>query len=140
MNYFPSKQYIRNVIETFYKKKFSLKTQHFNPSYQMKVKCILYIIITVNCLIKHLIRYCWVNNVGSCCVHVSSGRLTGASTPDNIGACSASWEGYNPSEFGDHTRLWPQQCWKSCRCEQIQNCCPTFRQSQNKRNVVGSKV
>ena len=85
-------------------------------------------------------HYCWVNNFGSCCVHDSRGRLTDASTPDNVGACSASWEGYNPWKFEDHACLWPEQCWKSCRCKQIQHCCTTLRQSQNKRNGVGSKV
>ena len=35
-------------------------------------------------------------NVGSCCVRVGSGVQTDATTPDNIGTCSASWEGYNP--------------------------------------------
>ena len=94
MNYFHSKQYIRNVIETFYKKKFSLRTHILTlTSYQGLVSII---IITVNCLIKHLMRYCWVNNFGSCFVHDSRGRLTNASTPDIVGACSASWEGYNP--------------------------------------------
>ena len=64
----------------------------------------------------------------------------GVSTPDNAGICSASWEGHNPWEFGNHARLWPQQCWKSCKCKGIQHCCAALRQSQNKRNVVGSKV
>ena len=59
------------------------------------------------------------NNVGSCCVRVGSGVQTYASTPNNAGTCSASWEGYNPQDFDDqfamcNARAWPQQCWKSC--------------------------
>ena len=30
------------------------------------------------------------------CVRVGSGVQTDATTPDNVGTCSASWEGYNP--------------------------------------------
>ena len=41
-------------------------------------------------------QHCWPNNVGSCCVRIGSGVQTDATTPDNIGTCSASWEGYNP--------------------------------------------
>ena len=33
--------------------------------------------------------------VGSCCVRVGSGVQTDATTPSNVGTCSASWEGYN---------------------------------------------
>ena len=29
---------------------------------------------------------------------------TDATTPNNIGICSAPWEGYNPEDFGDHVR------------------------------------
>ena len=36
------------------------------------------------------------NNVGSCCVRVGSGVQTDATTPNNVGTCSASWEEYNP--------------------------------------------
>ena len=36
------------------------------------------------------------NNVGSCCVRVGSGVQTDATTPNNVGTYSASWEGYNP--------------------------------------------
>ena len=36
------------------------------------------------------------NNVGSCCVRVGSGVQTDATTLNNVGTCSASWEGYNP--------------------------------------------
>ena len=36
------------------------------------------------------------NNVGSCCVRVGSGVQTDATTSNNVGTCSASWEGYNP--------------------------------------------
>ena len=41
-------------------------------------------------------QHCWSNNVGSCCVRVVSGVQTDATTPNNFGTCSASWEGYNP--------------------------------------------
>ena len=41
-------------------------------------------------------QHCCANNVGSCCVRVSSGVQTDATTPNNVGICSASWEGYNP--------------------------------------------
>ena len=41
-------------------------------------------------------QHCCANNVGSCCVGVSSGVQTDATTPNNVGTCSASWEGYNP--------------------------------------------
>ena len=36
------------------------------------------------------------NNVGSWCVRISSGVQTDATTPNNVGTYSASWEGYNP--------------------------------------------
>ena len=35
------------------------------------------------------------NNVGSCCVRDGSGVQTRASTLNNVGTCSSSWEGYN---------------------------------------------
>ena len=41
-------------------------------------------------------QHCCANNVGSCCVRVGSGVQTDATTPNNVGTCSASWEGYNP--------------------------------------------
>ena len=41
-------------------------------------------------------QHCWRNNVGSCCVRVGSGVQTDATTSNNVGTCSASWEGYNP--------------------------------------------
>ena len=41
-------------------------------------------------------QHCYANNVGSCCVRVGSGVQTDATTPNNVGTCSASWEGYNP--------------------------------------------
>ena len=31
-----------------------------------------------------------------CCVCVGSGVPTDATTPNNVGTCDASWEGYNP--------------------------------------------
>ena len=39
---------------------------------------------------------CCASNVGSCCVRVGSGVQTDATTPNNVGTCSASWEEYNP--------------------------------------------
>ena len=39
---------------------------------------------------------CCANNVGSCCVRVGSGVQADATTPNDVGTCSASWEGYNP--------------------------------------------
>ena len=41
-------------------------------------------------------QHCCANNVGSCCVRVGSGVQTDATTPNNVGTCSVSWEGYNP--------------------------------------------
>ena len=41
-------------------------------------------------------QHCCANNVGSCCVRVGSGVQTDATTPNNFGTCSTSWEGYNP--------------------------------------------
>ena len=35
------------------------------------------------------------NNVGSCCVRFGSAVQTDATTPNNVGTCSASSEGYN---------------------------------------------
>ena len=40
-----------------------------------------------------------VGSVGSCCVRLGSGVQTDALTPNNVGTCSASWEGYNPKEM-----------------------------------------
>ena len=36
------------------------------------------------------------NNVESCCVRVGSGVRKDATTPNNVGTCSALWEGSNP--------------------------------------------
>ena len=47
-------------------------------------------------------QHCWPNNVGNCCVRVGSGVHRDVTTPNNVGTCSASWEGYNPEDFGDH--------------------------------------
>ena len=41
-------------------------------------------------------QHCCANDVGSCCVRVGSGMQTYATTTNNVGTCSASWEGYNP--------------------------------------------
>ena len=40
-------------------------------------------------------QHCCANNAGSCCVRVGSGVQTDSTTPNNVGTCSASWEGYN---------------------------------------------
>ena len=45
---------------------------------------------------------CCSNNVGSCCVRVGSGVQTDATTRNNVGTSSASWEGYNPQVFVNH--------------------------------------
>lgn len=45
---------------------------------------------------------CWSNNVGSFCVLVGSGVLTDTTKPNNASTCSASWERYNPKDFGEH--------------------------------------
>ena len=47
-------------------------------------------------------QHCCANNVGSCCVCVGSGVQTDATTPNNVGTCSASWEGYNQKAFVNH--------------------------------------
>ena len=43
------------------------------------------------------------------CVQLSANRRNSsqrcamdATTPNNVGTCSASWEGYSPQDFGDH--------------------------------------
>ena len=41
-------------------------------------------------------QHCYANNVGSCCVRVGSDVQTDVTTSNNVGTCSASWEGYNP--------------------------------------------
>ena len=41
-------------------------------------------------------QHCCANNVGSCCVRIGSGGQMGATTPSNVGTCSAPWEEYNP--------------------------------------------
>ena len=42
------------------------------------------------------------NNVGSCCVRVGIGVQTDPKTPNNVGTCSALWEGYNSYDSEDH--------------------------------------
>ena len=44
----------------------------------------------------HISQHSWANNVGSCCVRVSSVVQMDATTPSNVGTCGASKEGYNP--------------------------------------------
>ena len=48
-------------------------------------------------------QHYWANNVGSCWVRVDSGVQTHATTPNNGGTYSASWEGQIPSkDLRDH--------------------------------------
>ena len=37
---------------------------------------------------------CWANNAWSC-VRIGSGVQTDVTTPNTVGTCGASWEGYN---------------------------------------------
>ena len=37
---------------------------------------------------------CWTNNASSC-VRIGSGVQTDVTTPNTVGTCGASWEGYN---------------------------------------------
>ena len=41
-------------------------------------------------------QHCCANTVRICFVRVGSGVQTDATTPNNVGTCRASWEGYNP--------------------------------------------
>ena len=41
-------------------------------------------------------QHCGASEAGSCCVRVGSGLQTDATTPNNFGTFSASWEGCNP--------------------------------------------
>ena len=60
----------------------------------------------------------------------------GFKNSNNVGTCSASWEGYNQDDFGDHVYC---ACVASAMlgkpCKRIQNCCATLRRSRNKRKV-----
>ena len=47
-------------------------------------------------------QHCWANNDGRCCVRIGDCVQTDATTPNNVGTCSASWEGYNPRDFFKH--------------------------------------
>ena len=47
-------------------------------------------------------QLCCANNFGSCCVRVGSGVQKDATTRNNVGTCSASWEGYNRQVFVNH--------------------------------------
>ena len=53
---------------------------------------------------------CWANNAGSRHVRVGSGVQTDATTPDNVGTCNASWEGYTHKtlETMCNGHAWPQ--------------------------------
>ena len=68
---------------------------------------------------------------------------TDATTPNNVGTCSATWEGYNPYIFVNHA-YWacvaPTMLEELCK--RIQHCCATLRRSRNKEmlGVVGWKV
>ena len=81
--------------------------------FEMKIVRLLKVVSTVqpyslHDMLKFWLRFmrlnsqhCWANNVESCCVSVGSGVQTDATTPNNVGTCSASWEGYNPKDFGN---------------------------------------
>ena len=69
-------------------------------------------------------------NVGRCCVRVGDGVQTDA-TPNNVGTCSASWEGYNPLEFDLGKCVAPTMLRQLCK--RIQHCCATPRRSRNKK-------
>ena len=58
--------------------------------------CVIYIYLNLRVSGRNNSQHCCANNVGSCCVRVGSGVQTDATTPNNVGTCSASWEGYNP--------------------------------------------
>ena len=78
----------------------SQKTVLHKPNYNRKhvqQKPILHIKLLANA--HNNCQHCNANNVGSCWVHVGSGEQTDATTPNNVGTLSASWEGYNQ---GDH--------------------------------------
>ena len=47
-------------------------------------------------------QVCWANIVGRCCVRIGDGVQTDATTPNNVGTCRVSWEGYNPRNFFKH--------------------------------------
>ena len=55
-------------------------------------------------------QHCWANNVGSCRVGVDSGVQTDATTRNNVGTCSALWEGYNHKTLRTmfNARTWSQ--------------------------------
>ena len=55
-------------------------------------------------------QHCWANNVGSCRVVVDSGMQTDATTRNNVGICSALWEGYNHKTLRTmfNARTWSQ--------------------------------
>ena len=81
---------------------------------------------------------CWANNVGRCCVRIGDGVQTDATTPNNVGTCSASWEGYNPRDFFKH-EFYLGACVALTMleelCKRIQRCCATRRGSLTKGNV-----
>ena len=43
-------------------------------------------------------QHCCANNIGSSWVHLGSGVEMDATTPNNVGTFSASWEGYNEGD------------------------------------------
>ena len=70
--------------------------------FEMKIVRLLKVVSTVqpytlHDMLKFWLRFmrlnsqhCGANNVESCCVSVGSGVKTDATTPDNVGTCSAS--------------------------------------------------
>ena len=67
---------------------------------------------------------------------------------NNAGICSASWEGYNPLDFGDH--VWwtfvTLKMFKKEVCQRIQHCCPNYAPTFSDHGtkdileIVGSKL
>ena len=72
----------------------------FNSDMKAKKNVVLYQTLLVSLRLRanghNNSQHCCANNVGSCCMRVGSGVQTDATTPKNVGTCSASWEGYNP--------------------------------------------
>ena len=65
-------------------------------------------------------QQCWPNNAGSCCVSVSSGVRTVATTPNYVGPTMLRPVVHHRMDTTHkiletmyNARAWPQQCWKS---------------------------
>ena len=73
------------------------------------------------------------NNVGSCCVRFGSGVQTNATTPNNVGTCSASWEGYSLCKPCAMSLRGPNNVGRAVQTDP--SLCATLRWSRSKRNV-----